>query len=303
MDRQDFHTHCSYVRARRSPYLRQQIFAGGEHILHIPWRVCQGTALSWHAVPASEALREPSGREGVPGGCQLQARQESYPTSRCWDEHGWAREEQTPRNTELLLWAELPASATELWAHAVLPQGCRALVRDMGKLPLPAFEFQVEILLFVWNKKSCKLFCTCLLSAHGLLGGLQTLCDSVLLASAAAPAPLPAASPLSSLLCCSWVPLPAQGRPPPPEVLFRARGGQKKSWDFFWFFFFLMVSGLGVFFQSHRRPWDNVGQWQGKAGDIIGVAALCASGSHAARSTARFIFGRVAWGESYTLWI
>lgn len=91
MDRQDFHTHCSYVRARRSPYLRQQIFAGGEHILHIPWRVCQGTALSWHAVPASEALREPSGREGVPGGCQLQACQESYPTSRGWDEHGWAR--------------------------------------------------------------------------------------------------------------------------------------------------------------------------------------------------------------------
>lgn len=117
-------------------------------------------------------------------------------------------------------------------------QGCRALVWDMGRLPLPAFEFQIEMLLFEWKKKVLQTLVHFLLPACGLLGGLWTpvtlyLCCSHLTSASAA---LPAASLLSSLLCCSWVPLPAQGRPSPPEVLFRARGGQRESWDFIYLF-------------------------------------------------------------------
>lgn len=132
MDRQDFHTHCSYVRAWRSPYLRQHTFAGGEHILPIPWCLCQGATF-------------PGQSPEVPGGCQLHACQElSY--QQAWDVHT-----QTHRAAPLSRACFLPLPG--LWAHAVLLQGCRALLRDMGRLSLPALEFQVEILLFEWKKK------------------------------------------------------------------------------------------------------------------------------------------------------
>lgn len=107
MDRQHFHTHCSYVRARRSPYLRQQISDGGEHILHIPWCLCQGTTFSWHTVPTAKPCGSLVGLKR----CQVGA--SSMPTRWVILPAGVGMymagpgEGQTPRLTKLLLWAEL----------------------------------------------------------------------------------------------------------------------------------------------------------------------------------------------------
>lgn len=154
-------------------------------------------------------------------------------------------------------------------------------------LCIPSRNFAVWV-----EEKSCKLLYTCLLSACGSLGGLWTpvtlnLCCSSICNSACS---------LSSELPAVLLP----GPPSSPGEAFYSRGAvegkgrSERKLGYFWFFYFL---------QSHSQPWDNVGQWQGKTGDIIGVAALCASGCHTACSTACFIFGGVAWGESYTLWI
>lgn len=125
MDRQDFHSHYSYVRAQRSPYLRQQISAGGEHILHILWHLCQGTPFPWHAVPAAKPCASLVGLKR----CQVGA--SSMPAKRvilpaevgmAWLGQGKGRHPDTPNcsfEQSLLL------PLLELWALAVLLRGCR----------------------------------------------------------------------------------------------------------------------------------------------------------------------------------
>lgn len=147
--------------------------------------------------------------------------EESYPTSSGWDEHGWARgraDTQTHQTAPLSRACFLPL--LELGALAVLLQGCRALVRDMGRLPLPAFEFQVEILLFEWKKKVLQTVVHLPALSLWFTGWALDPCDSV-----------PVVQPLSLCICscaCSFSSqLPAVlllGPPSSPGEAFSSKG-------------------------------------------------------------------------------
>lgn len=153
----------------------------------------------------------------------------------------------------------------------MIHQGCRVPVRETVRLPLPAFESEVEKLLFGWKKNSCinspppalslkvanSLWlagwthgppaCFCTHAVVSVLKGFHPWTRSPRrgstsgAGSATLPASFSSKHPAGLLLG----PPSSRRRPSPPEtLLFRARGRQRKRVFFFcfWVLFIYFIS-------------------------------------------------------------
>lgn len=154
MDRQDFHSHCSHIWARRA-HVRGSRFLLGLSTSCTSLGAHRSTPLHTESLPA-----KPSGSGVGMGRCWV-ANKVSYSTGE--GKRGQARSRVNTCQAELLLWAQLAswqAGTSVVRATFMSCWPCTVLLRDVGhcwtvrmRTSLQAFGSQVEILQFGWQKK------------------------------------------------------------------------------------------------------------------------------------------------------